>query len=123
MATTRSTMPRLAVLGTTLALFASACANGGTATTAPATGGTGGTGWTPDATLLAAAKAEGGLTTIALPPTWCNYQDLIAGYTAKTGIAINGLNPDGSSQQEIDAIKANKDNKGPQAPDVVDVGL
>src|SRR5205085_5154151 len=33
------------------------------------------------------------------------------------------LNPDGGSGDEIEAIKANKDNKGPQAPDVIDVGF
>ena len=42
---------------------------------------------------------------------------------AKYGIPINNLNPDGSSQQELDAITANKANKGPAAPDVIDVGL
>ena len=35
----------------------------------------------PMAALVEAAKAEGGLTTIALPRTWCNYGDLIDGYT------------------------------------------
>ena len=44
-------------------------------------------------------------------------------FTAKYGIPINELNPDGSSGDEIEAIKANKDNPGPQAPDVIDVGL
>ena len=73
--------------------------------------------------LIAAAKAEGGLTTIALPRSWCNYGELIDGFTAKYGIPINGLNPDGGSGDEVEAIKANKDNKGPQAPDVIDVGL
>jgi putative spermidine/putrescine transport system substrate-binding protein len=73
--------------------------------------------------LIAAAKAEGGLTTIALPRSWCNYGALLDGFTAKYGIPINNLNPDGSSQQELDAITANKDSKGPAAPDVVDVGL
>jgi putative spermidine/putrescine transport system substrate-binding protein len=73
--------------------------------------------------LIAAAKGEGGLTTIALPHTWCNYGEMITGFTAKYGIPVNELNPDGSSAEEIDAIKANKDNPGPQAPDVIDVGL
>jgi putative spermidine/putrescine transport system substrate-binding protein len=73
--------------------------------------------------LIDAAKAEGGLTTIALPRTWCNYGELIDGFTAKYGIPINGLNPDGGSGDEIEAIKANKDNPGPAAPDVIDVGL
>ena len=113
-------LARPITLGAGLVFLAAACTQGGGATSAPSSAAN---AWTPDATLLAAAKAEGGLTTIALPPTWCNYKDLIAGYTAKTGIAINGLNPTGSSQQEVDAIKANKDNKGPQAPHVIDVGL
>jgi len=115
------TMPRLFALGAAVVLVAAACGGGAGGSTTPSGGA--GSSWTPPADLLTAAKAEGGLTTIALPPTWCNYKDLIAGYTAKTGIKINGLNPDGSSQQEVDAIKANKDNKGPQAPDVIDVGL
>jgi len=73
--------------------------------------------------LVKAAKAEGGLTTIALPHNWCNYGEALAGFTAKYGIPINELNPDGSSAQEIDAIKANTTNPGPQNPDVIDVGL
>jgi putative spermidine/putrescine transport system substrate-binding protein len=75
------------------------------------------------AKLEADAKAEGGLTTIALPRDWCNYGEVIDGFTAKYGIPINGLNPGGSSGDEIEAIKANQDNPGPQAPDVVDVGF
>jgi putative spermidine/putrescine transport system substrate-binding protein len=74
--------------------------------------------------LVAAAKAEGQLTTIALPHDWCGYGDVIAGFKAKyPEIIINELNPDAGSGDEIEAIKANKDNKGPQAPDVIDVGL
>ena len=75
------------------------------------------------AKLIAAAKAEGQLTTIALPHTWCGYGDLIAGFKAKYGLRVNELNPDAGSGDEIQAIKANKNNKGPQAPDIVDVGL
>jgi putative spermidine/putrescine transport system substrate-binding protein len=78
----------------------------------------------PSAELVAAAKAEGQLTTIALPHDWCGYGDVIAGFKAKyPEITINELNPDAGSSDEIEAIKANKDNKGPQAPDVIDVGL
>ncbi|MEO9168109.1 MAG: ABC transporter substrate-binding protein, partial [Aestuariivirga sp.] len=66
----------------------------------------------------------GQLTLIALPHDWCDYGDVIAGFKAKyPGITINELNPDAGSGDEIQAIKANKDNKGPQAPDVIDVGL
>ena len=73
--------------------------------------------------LVAQAKKEGNLTTIALPHTWCNYGEMLTAFSTKYGIKINELNPDGSSAAEIDAIKANKTNPGPQAPDVVDVGL
>src|SRR5271167_3204395 len=73
--------------------------------------------------LIAAAKKEGALTVIALPHDWCGYGALIDSFKAKYGIAVNELNPDGGSGDEIEAIKANKDNKGPQAPDVIDVGL
>src|SRR5215510_11915365 len=74
--------------------------------------------------LYEAAKAEGQLTTIALPHDWCGYGAVIDGFKAKyPGITINELNPDAGSGDEVEAIKANKDNQGPQAPDVVDVGL
>ncbi len=73
--------------------------------------------------LVKAAKAEGQLTTIALPHDWCGYGDLISGFKKKYGINVNELNPDAGSGDEVEAIKANKNNKGPQAPDVIDVGL
>lgn len=76
------------------------------------------------AALEAAAKAEGMLTTIALPHSWCGYGDVIAGFKAKyPEITVNELNPDAGSADELEAIRANKDNTGPQAPDVIDVGL
>ncbi|MCS6844746.1 MAG: extracellular solute-binding protein [Caldilineales bacterium] len=73
--------------------------------------------------LVKAAKAEGMLTVIALPHDWCNYGEAIATFKAKYGLQVNELNPDASSGDEIEAIKANKNNKGPQAPDVIDVGF
>ncbi|MCB1340184.1 MAG: ABC transporter substrate-binding protein [Pseudooceanicola sp.] len=74
--------------------------------------------------LYAAAKTEGMLTTIALPHDWCGYGAVIDGFKAKyPGIEVNELNPDAGSADELEAIRANKDNKGPQAPDVIDVGL
>ena len=77
-----------------------------------------------DQALIDAAKAEGQLTTIALPHDWCGYGAVIDGFKAKyPEITVNELNPDAGSGDEIEAIKANKDNKGPQAPDVIDVGL
>src|SRR5258708_5064131 len=73
--------------------------------------------------LVAAAKKEGALTTIALPHDWCGYGRVIAGFKAKYGLDVNEVNPDAGSGDEIEAIKANKGNTGPQAPDVIDVGL
>ena len=73
--------------------------------------------------LVAAAKAEGQLTTIALPHDWCGYGPVIEGFKAKYGLTVNELNPDAGSGDEIEAIKANQGNTGPQAPDVIDVGL
>ena len=93
-------------------------AGGATAASAPTAAAAGGL----DA-LIAAAKQEGQLSTIALPDDWSNYGELKRRFTEKYGIPINSLNPDGSSQEELEAIKANKDNKGPQAPDVIDVGF
>jgi putative spermidine/putrescine transport system substrate-binding protein len=78
----------------------------------------------PSAELIEAAKKEGMLTTIALPHSWCNYGEVIAGFKAKyPEITVNELNPDAGSADEVEAVKANKGNTGPQAPDVIDVGL
>jgi putative spermidine/putrescine transport system substrate-binding protein len=73
--------------------------------------------------LIDAAKAEGMLTTIALPHDWCNYGESIQSFKDKYGIEVNELNPDAGSGDEVEAIRANKGNAGPQAPDVIDVGL
>ncbi len=76
----------------------------------------------PDA-LVAAAKKEGQLTVIGLPHDWCGYGPMLDAFKAKYGLTLNELNPDAGSGDEIEAIKANKGNTGPQAPDVLDVGL
>lgn len=73
--------------------------------------------------LIAAAKTEGSLTTIALPHDWANYGEIIETFKSKYGLAVNELNPDAGSADELEAIKANKESKGPQAPDVIDVGI
>jgi len=108
-------MARLAGLIVAGTFVLAACSGGGAPSGGPSAGNMD--------TLIANAKKEGNLTTIALPHGWCDYGDMLAGFTAKYGIKINELNPDGSSAQEVDAIKANKTNLGPQAPDVIDVGL
>jgi putative spermidine/putrescine transport system substrate-binding protein len=72
--------------------------------------------------LIAAAKAEGELNVITLPRDWCNYGEMMDTFSKKYGIKVNSLNPDGGSADEIQAIIDNKANKGPQAPDVLDIG-
>ncbi len=71
--------------------------------------------------LVAAAKAEGTLNVIALPPDWANYGAIIDAFKAKYGIKVNSANPNGSSQEEVDAI--NQLAGTDRAPDVVDVGM
>jgi putative spermidine/putrescine transport system substrate-binding protein len=85
----------------------------------------------PDPAMLAAAKDEGTVTTIALPHDWCNYgpregwtePNVIDTFKERTGLAVNELDPNAGSGDEVEAIRANKDNPGPTAPDVIDVGL
>ena len=73
--------------------------------------------------LIAAAQAEGMLTTIALPHDWCNYGEMIETFKTKYDIEVNELDPDAGSADELEAVKANQGNTGPQAPDVLDVGF
>jgi putative spermidine/putrescine transport system substrate-binding protein len=70
--------------------------------------------------LVAAAKKEGELNVIALPPTWANYAAIIKAFSDKYGIKINSAQPDGSSQDEINA--ANQQKGRSSAPDVFDLG-
>lgn len=70
--------------------------------------------------LVAAAKKEGALNVIALPRDWAGYGAIIDGFSAKYGIKITSENPDGSSGDEINALKSTKGQAS--APDVVDIG-
>jgi putative spermidine/putrescine transport system substrate-binding protein len=70
--------------------------------------------------LVEAAKKEGALNVIALPPDWANYGEIIKAFTAKYGIKVNSAQPDASSQDEINAAKQLKGQGG--APDVFDLG-
>ncbi|MFJ5233808.1 ABC transporter substrate-binding protein [Kitasatospora sp. NPDC088391] len=70
--------------------------------------------------LVAAAKKEGKLHVITLPRDWANYGKLMDDFKAKYGIEIEDENPDGSSQDEINAIKSRKGQD--RAPDTVDLG-
>ncbi|TDD59245.1 extracellular solute-binding protein [Kribbella antibiotica] len=70
--------------------------------------------------LVAAAKAEGQLNVIALPRNWANYGASIDKFKAKYGIKVVEANPEGSSQDEITAVKQLKGQD--RAPDVLDIG-
>src|SRR5207244_7494523 len=52
------------------------------------------------AALVKAARKEGHLNTIALPPDWANYKEALHNFPRKYGIGITNDNPDGSSAQE-----------------------
>ncbi len=70
--------------------------------------------------LVKAAKSEGQLNVIALPPDWSNYAEVIATFTKKYGIKVNSAQPDGTSADEINAAKQLKGQD--TAPDVFDLG-
>jgi len=110
------------------ALTLSAC--GSSTSTQPAAGASGGGKSAATATsaadfggmdaLVAAAKKEGTLNAITLPRDWANYGAIIDGFTKKYGIKVNDENPEGSSQDEINAVTTRK-GQG-RAPDVMDLG-
>jgi len=70
--------------------------------------------------LIAAAKKEGQLNVITLPANWANYGTIMKDFMKKYGIKINDANPDGSSQDEINAMVQLKGQS--RAPDVLDMG-
>ena len=71
------------------------------------------------ASLLTAAKSEGGIYQTGIPPEWVNYQAIFDLWKQQYGITIDGTTTEGeySSGQELDSIK----NTG--KPDVGDVGI
>jgi ABC-type Fe3+ transport system substrate-binding protein len=70
--------------------------------------------------LVEAARAEGTLNVIALPRSWANYGEMLDAFSEKYGIEINEATPDGSSQDEINAVESQKGQD--RAPDVLDLG-
>ena len=70
--------------------------------------------------LIEAAQAEGTLNVIALPPSWANYQEMLDTFSEKYDIEIDSANPDGSSQDEINAVTSQRGQD--RAPDVLDLG-
>ncbi|MFH7335170.1 ABC transporter substrate-binding protein [Streptomyces sp. KHY 26] len=123
-------LPRNAVLGGSLAVVAalalSACGaapdnastttkDGKSAATAASAADFGGM----DA-LVKAAKKEGSLHIIAVPRDWANYGAIIDAFQKKYGIRIQDESPDGSSQDEINAVTSRKGQD--RSPDVLDLG-
>ncbi|GAB3200656.1 extracellular solute-binding protein [Geodermatophilus arenarius] len=70
--------------------------------------------------LVEAAQAEGELNVIALPPDWANYGEIISAFEEEYGITVNSASPDGSSQDEINAVESQRGQD--RAPDVLDLG-
>jgi putative spermidine/putrescine transport system substrate-binding protein len=70
--------------------------------------------------LVAAAKKEGALNVIALPPDWANYGAIIKAFGDKYSIKVTSAQPDASSQDEINAAAQQKGKS--TAPDVFDLG-
>lgn len=72
------------------------------------------------ANLVKAAKKEGTLNVITLPSNWANYGNIIKDFKLKYGVHVLSENPEGSSQDELNAIQ---DDAGrSDDPDVLDVG-
>jgi putative spermidine/putrescine transport system substrate-binding protein len=112
-------------LGLAVAAFVIVAACGGTSSSATATCNPSTATSVTDCggldALVSAAKKEGKLNIIATPPDWANYGASFDAFTKKYGITITSANPNGSSQEEVDAIKNLAGTSS--APDVVDVGL
>jgi putative spermidine/putrescine transport system substrate-binding protein len=117
---------RIALAGAAaaLALLAAGCSSGSNS------GASGGGKWSTASSasagggltaLIASAKKEGTLNVIALPPTWANYGAIISAFTSKYGIKVNSANPNGSSQDEVNAVKQQSGTAA--APDVLDIGM
>ncbi|WP_200300542.1 ABC transporter substrate-binding protein [Streptomyces adelaidensis] len=122
-------LPRTAVLSGGLAVAAaltlSACGAAPETSTTTADGKDAATATSAEAfggmdALVKAAKEEGALNAIALPRDWANYGALIDGFEKKYGIKIEVENPDGASQDEINAVTSRKGQD--RAPDVLDLG-
>jgi ABC-type Fe3+ transport system substrate-binding protein len=70
--------------------------------------------------LIEAAQQEGTLNVIALPEDWANYGEMLETFGEKYDIEIDSASPDGSSQDELNAVTSQKGQD--RAPDVLDLG-
>ena len=125
----KSLRKTLAVSAALASLVMTAAACGSSKSPTVSTGSGSGTNWATAqsaaagggmSALVAAAKAEGTLNVITLPRNWANYGTIMDDFTKKYGIKINSENPDGSSQDEINAMTQLKGQS--RDPDVLDMG-
>ncbi len=72
------------------------------------------------ASVVSAAKKDTGLNTIALPPDWANYGEIMDSFQKTYGLKITNASPNASSAEELQAVRSLK-GQG-RAPDVLDVG-
>jgi putative spermidine/putrescine transport system substrate-binding protein len=70
--------------------------------------------------LMEAAKKEGQINVITLPRDWANWGTTMDRFQELYGVKLDDANPDGSSAEELQAIRSLKSQS--RAPDVVDVG-
>ncbi|HYN30012.1 MAG TPA: ABC transporter substrate-binding protein [Dermatophilaceae bacterium] len=70
--------------------------------------------------LVEAAKKEGTLNVIALPPDWAGYGAIIEAFKTKYGLEVVSDQPDASSADEISTAQRLKGQS--KAPDVFDLG-
>ncbi|MCJ7708121.1 MAG: substrate-binding domain-containing protein [Anaerolineales bacterium] len=74
--------------------------------------------------LVAAVEAEGNtVSVIACPRDWAGYDEIFHILTDQYGLTLNELSPEFGSADELEAIRANREAPGPQAPDVGDIGI
>jgi len=110
-------------------LLTAACSSSSSSSGASGSSSSSGTNWATATSaaagggmtaLVTAAEKEGQLNVITLPSNWANYGNIMKDFTAKYGIKITDANPDGSSQDELNAVNQLKGQS--RAPDVLDVG-
>jgi putative spermidine/putrescine transport system substrate-binding protein len=75
--------------------------------------------------LIEAARVEGALSTTALPDDWANYGKMKEVFFQEKYpfLEHTDITPEASSAEEIEQVRANAGNTGPQNPDVLDVGF
>ncbi len=70
--------------------------------------------------LTAAAQEEGTLNTIALPPDWANYGEIMQTFGSNYDLRVVNASPNASSEEELVAVRSLEGQD--RAPDVLDVG-